>query len=65
MHPLVPVVELLKTLGSSEKFGRIWGLNFKGDLTEKSVDFRTLATCNVRFLLFLVKWINKRNWLDQ
>ena len=65
MHPLVPVVELLKTLGSSEKFERIWGLNFKGDLTEKSVDFRTLATCNIRFLLFLVKWINKRNWLDQ
>ena len=31
------------------------------DLTEKSVNFSALATCNIRFLLFLVKKINKRN----
>ena len=35
MHLLVPVVKILKKLGSPEKFGRKRGLSFKGSDQEK------------------------------
>ena len=37
-------------------------VKFLRDLTEKSVNFSTLATSNVRFLIFLVNKINERNY---
>ena len=42
---------LEKKLRSPEKFGRKRGSNFLRDLTEKSVNFSTLATSNIRLLL--------------
>ena len=51
MLPLVPVVKILKTLGVT---GKIWekvGVKLLRDLTEKSVNFSTLATSNIRLLL--------------
>ena len=52
MLPLVSVVKILKKkLGSPEKFGRKRGVKLLRDLTEKSVNFSTLATSNIRLLL--------------
>ena len=51
MPPLVPVVKILKKTGAT---GKIWekaGLKLLRDLTEKSVNFSTLATSNIRLLL--------------
>ena len=47
--------------------GKIWekvGVKLLKNLTEKSDNFSTLATSNIRLLLFLVKKINKRNWFN-
>ena len=52
MPPLVPVVKILKKLGSPGKFGRKWGVKRLRDLIEKFVNFSTLATSNIRLLLF-------------
>ena len=41
-----------KDLGSPEKFGRKQ-VKLLRDLTEKSVNFSTLATCNIRLVLVL------------
>ena len=51
MLPLVPVVEILKKIGVT---GKIWekaGVKLLRDLTEKSVNFSTLAISNIRLLL--------------
>ena len=52
MLPLVPVVKILKKkIGVT---GKIWekaGVKLLRDLTEKSVNFSTLATSNIRLLL--------------
>ena len=61
MPPLVLVDKILKKIGVT---GKIWekaAVKLLRDLTEKNVNFSTLATSNIRFLLFLVKKINKRN----
>ena len=50
MPPLEPVVKILKKIGVT---GKIWekaGVKLLRDLTEKSVNFSTLATSNL--LLF-------------
>ena len=44
--------------------GKIWkkvGVKLLRDLTEKSINFTTLAASNIRLLIFLVKRINRRN----
>ena len=61
MSSLVLVDKILKKLGSQGKFWEKADVKLLRDLTEKSVNFSTLATSNIRFLLFLVKKINKRN----
>ena len=51
MLPLVPVVKILKKIGVT---GKIWekaGVKLLRDLTEKSVNFSTLATSNIKLLL--------------
>ena len=51
MTPLVPVVKILKKIGFT---GKIWekaGVKLLRDLTEKSVNFGTLATSNITLLL--------------
>ena len=51
MLPLVPVVKIFKKIGVT---GKIWekaGVKLLRDLTEKSVNFSTLATSNIRLLL--------------
>ena len=51
MVPLVPVIKILKTkLGHRENLGES-GVKLLRDLTEKSVNFSTLATSNIRLLL--------------
>ena len=52
---------LEKKMGSPGKFWEKAEVKLLRDLTEKSVNVSTLATSNIRFLLFLVKKINKRN----
>ena len=50
--PLVPVVKILKKIGVT---GKIWekaGVKLLRDLTEKSVNFSTLATSNRLLLVF-------------
>ena len=52
MPPLAPVVKILKKIGVT---GKIWekaGVKLLRDLTEQSVSFSTLATSNIRLLLF-------------
>ena len=52
MHPLVPVVKILKKIRVT---GKIWEkaeVKVLKDLTEKIVNFSTLATFNIRLLLF-------------
>ena len=51
MPPLVPVVKILKKIGVTGKIGRK-RVKLLRDLTEKSVNFSTLATSNIRLLLF-------------
>ena len=44
--------------------GKIWekvGVRLLRDLTEKSINFSSLAASDVRLLIFLVKRINRRN----
>ena len=51
MLPLVPVVKIVKKIGVT---GKIWekaGVKLLRDLTEKSVNFGTLAASNIRLLL--------------
>ena len=51
MPPLVPAVKILKKIGAT---GKIWekaGVKRFRDLTEKSINFSTLATSNIRLLL--------------
>ena len=50
MLPLVPVVKIVKKIGHRENLGA--GVKLLRDLTEKSVNFSTLATSNIK--LFLV-----------
>ena len=52
---------LEKEIGVMEKIWEKAGVKLLRDLTEKSVNFSTLATSNIRLLLFLVKRINNRN----
>ena len=61
MPTLVPVVKILKKIGVTRKICEKAGIKLLRDVTEKSVHFSTLATSNIRLLLFLVKRINKRN----
>ena len=52
MPSLVSVVKILKKIGAT---GKIWekaGVKLLRDLTEKSVNFSTLATSSIRLLLF-------------
>ena len=52
MFALVPVVKILKKNGVT---GKIWeevGVKLLRDLTEEKVNFSTLATSNIRLLLF-------------
>ena len=37
------------------------GVELSRDLTEKNINFSTLAASNIRLLIFLVKRINRRN----
>ena len=46
---------LEKKLGSPGKFGEKVGVKLLRDLTEKSVNFSTLATSNIRLLLVFGK----------
>ena len=55
MPPLVSVVKILKKLVPPGKFERKRGVKLLRDLTEKSVNFSTLATFNIRLLLFYGK----------
>ena len=52
MLPLAPVVKILekKNWGHRENLGESGGQTFKGP-DEKSVNFSTLATSNIRLLL--------------
>ena len=52
MPPLVPVVKILKKIGVTVKIWEKAGVKLLGNLTEKSVNFSTLATSNIRLLLF-------------
>ena len=52
MYPLVPVVKILKKIGVTRKIWVKAGVHVFRDLTEKSVNFGTLATSNIRLLLF-------------
>ena len=53
MHPLDLLSKSCKKkLGSQEKFGRKRGSKFYRDLKEKSANFSTLATSNIKLLLF-------------
>ena len=55
MLPLVPVVKILKkNWGHPENLGE-GGVKLLRDLTEKSVNFSTLATSNIRLLLVFGK----------
>ena len=51
MLPLVPVVEILKKIGVTVKILKKAGVKLLRDLTEKSVNFSTLATSNIKLLL--------------
>ena len=52
MPALVPIAKILKKIGVTGKiFGESGGQTFK-DLTEKSVNFSTLTTSDIGFLLF-------------
>ena len=51
MLPLVPVVKILKKIGATGKIWEKTGVKRSRDLTEKSVNFSTLATSNIRPLL--------------
>ena len=53
MHPLVPVVKILKK--NIGVIGKIWekaGIEVLRDLTEKIVNFSILATSNIKLSLF-------------
>ena len=51
MLPLVPVVKILKKLGHRKNLGESGGQTFKGSDRE-NVNFSTLATSNIKLLLF-------------
>ena len=50
MLPLVPVVKILKKIGVIEKIWETARVKLLRDLTEKSVNFSTLATSNISLL---------------
>ena len=50
MLPLGPVVKILKKIGVTRKIWEKAGVKLLRDLTEKSVNFRTLATFNITLL---------------
>ena len=52
MSTIVPVVKILKKIGVTGKFWEKAGVKLLKDLTEKSVNFSTLVTSNVKFSLF-------------
>ena len=45
----------LEKIGFTEKFWEVLGVKLLRDLTEKSVNFSTLATSNNRLLLFFLE----------
>ena len=51
MLPLVPVVKIFKKIGVTGKISEKAGVKLLRGLTEKSVNFSTLATSNIRLLL--------------
>ena len=51
MFPLVPVVKIVKKIGVTRKIWEKVGVKLLRYLTEKSVNFSTLATSNIRLLL--------------
>ena len=51
MLALVPVVKILKKTGVTGKISEKAGVKLLRNLTEESVNFSTLATSNIRFLL--------------
>ena len=54
----------LEKIGVTRKIWEKAGVKLLRDLTKRSVSFSTLATSDIRLLLFLVKRINKRNQSD-
>ena len=50
--PLIPVVKILKKNGVTEKIWEKVGVKLLRDLTEKSINFSTLAASNIRLLIF-------------
>ena len=52
MPPLVPVVKILKKIGVTRRIWEKAGVKLLRDLTEKSVNFSTLETSDIRLLLF-------------
>ena len=51
MLPLVPVVKILKKIGVTGKIWETEGVKLLRDLIDKSVNFSTLATFNIRLLV--------------
>ena len=60
MPRLVPVVKILKKIGVTGKIWKRAGAKLLRDLTEKSVNFGTLVTSNIRPLLFFVEEDQKK-----
>ena len=58
---LANVVKILKKIGVTGKIWENTGVKLLKDLTKKSVNFGTLATSNIRLLLFFGEEINERN----
>ena len=61
MPTLVPVVKILKKIRVTGKIWEKLGVRLLRDLTGKNINFSTLAASNIWLLIFLVKWINRRN----
>ena len=55
MHPLVPVVKILKKNLVTRKMWKKAGFKVLRDLIEKSVNFGTLASSDIRPLLFFIE----------
>ena len=52
MPPVAPVFKIVKKIGITRKIWEKVEVKLLRDLTEKSVNFSTLATSNIRLLLF-------------
>ena len=61
MHPLVPVVKILKQIGVTGKILEGTGVKVLRDLTEKSANFSALATSNIKLSPCFGKLISKEN----